>query len=360
MTMSTWRSNGVIPGLVLLVAGSLAAAGAWAPGAEQGSPDDYAQAKGLLSKQRRGEKLAPTEELLLKRVSESHPNFGLTPTRKIPFKQIADWKLELHLFEPPGHKASDRRPAIVLFHGGEWIGGDATQFYYQCDYLAQRGMTAFSANYRLKSPESARPYITDATIAEINARGIVPGQRARGTKDCVADAKSAVRWIRQHAAELGVDPDRIAAGGGSAGGQLAAAAAAARGLDEKGEDLRVSSKPDLLVLFSPALFHPWVEQTLALEDFTKDAPPILILLGTADKQMMPYGLQLKERSRTQGNTVQLQILEGARHSSFNAPPWRDRTLYVVDQFLAQHGYTHGEPTIKVSSDELTSSIRESP
>jgi alpha-beta hydrolase superfamily lysophospholipase len=116
----------------------------------------------------------------------------------------------------------------------------------------------------------------------------------------------------------------------------------------------------LLVLFSPALFHPWVEQTLALEDFTKDAPPIIILLGTADKQMMPYGLELKERSKTLGIEAQLQILEGARHSSFNSPPWRDRTLYVVDVFLAKHGYTHGEPTIKVSADELKASIRESP
>ncbi len=46
--------------------------------------------------------------------------------------------------------------------------------------------------------------------------------------DCVSDAKSAVRWIRRHAAEFGVDPNRIAAGGGSAGGFPFGAAASIR------------------------------------------------------------------------------------------------------------------------------------
>ena len=47
---------------------------------------------------------------------------------------------------------------------------------------------------------------------------------------CIADAKSAIRWVRGHATELNIDENRIAAGGGSAGGYLAASTALLKGL----------------------------------------------------------------------------------------------------------------------------------
>ena len=68
---------------------------------------------------------------------------------------------------------------------------------------------------------------------------------------CVADVKSAVRWVRANAVKLGVDPDRIAAGGGSAGGHVAACTGVIDGFESKDEDDKISSAPNAMVLFNP-------------------------------------------------------------------------------------------------------------
>lgn len=263
-----------------------------------------------------GSQKAPGSEDLVKTGSKE-------PTKILEYKQIDGKKLTLHVFEPAGHKAADKKPSIILFHGGSWQGGEPSQFYGQCEYLARRGMVGMSAEYRL-TPQKV-------TLAQI-----------------ISDAKSAIRWTRAHAAELGIDPDRIAAGGGSAGGHLAAAAAVLDTLDEKGEDLSVSSKPNLLVLFNPAFFHPGAQKTLTLDDFTKNTPPMLIMFGNADA-MLEYGRQCKERSRQQGNEVRLFVADKAKHGFFSYRPNFEHTLLVTDRFLAEHGYLQGEPTVKPPS-----------
>ena len=241
---------------------------------------------------------------------------GAAPTRKIEYKTAGDKKLSLHLFEPKGLKPADKRAAIVFFHGGGWNHGDPSSFYWQGDYFAKRGMVAFSAEYRL-TPQGVQ------------------------VADCIADAKSAVRWVRAHAAELGVDPARIAAGGGSAGGHLAAAAA----IVKDAEDRTASSRPDLLVLFNPALFHPRAKKTLSLEMFTAETPAAQVFYGTKDA-MVTYGHDLLAQSRKLGNVVDFHTAEAAGHGFFHGPPWREQTTYLADQFLAKHGFLQGAPTLE--------------
>ena len=114
------------------------------------------------------------------------------------YKTVGDVKLMIYRFTPAGHKPGDKRAAAVFFFGGGWNGGTPKQFEAHSRYLASRGMVAFVADYRVKSRQKTDPFA------------------------CVEDAKAAVRYLRGHAAELGVDPERIAVGGGSAGGHLAA------------------------------------------------------------------------------------------------------------------------------------------
>jgi acetyl esterase/lipase len=108
--------------------------------------------------------------------------------------KITPVSLEMHVHFPTDWKKDDKRSAIVFFFGGGWTSGTVQQFEPQAAYLASRGMVAARAEYRVKSRHEVTP---DA---------------------CVEDAKSAVRWLRQNAALLGIDPDRIVASGGSAGG----------------------------------------------------------------------------------------------------------------------------------------------
>ena len=70
--------------------------------------------------------------------------------------------------------------------------------------------------------------------------------------ECVKDARSAVRYVRAHATELGIDPQKFVVNGASAGGHLAAATALFA-FDEAGEDVSISCAPNALMLFSPVI-----------------------------------------------------------------------------------------------------------
>src|SRR5437870_9383869 len=111
------------------------------------------------------------------------------------YKTVGDTKLDLYVYYPAGHKASDKRAAIVFFFGGGWTNGSPGQFEQHCKHLASRGMVAMTADYRVASRNQVKAV------------------------SCVADAKSAIRYVRKEAARLGIDPNRIVAAGGSAGGR---------------------------------------------------------------------------------------------------------------------------------------------
>lgn len=109
--------------------------------------------------------------------------------------------LHLTLFLPVSSKEQESsskdnlRPAVVMFHGGAWIAGTRHQLVWYGREFAKRGYVAASISYRMM-PRYRFP-------------------------EPVHDAKAAVRWMRAHADEYRIDPDRIAASGHSAGGHLA-------------------------------------------------------------------------------------------------------------------------------------------
>ena len=223
----------------------------------------------------------------------------------------------------------------MFFFGGGWTSGTPSQFVPQSKYLAERGMVAIVADYRVSSRNKAKPI------------------------DCVSDAKACVRYIRTNAVRLGIDPDRIAAGGGSAGGHLAAATATLPGLEAAGEDLKVSSVPNALVLFNPALVLAPIPG-LMLEGFLanstkerfgcepeafspahhvkKGVPPTIIFHGKADSTV-PYSsaAEFSDRMNKAGNRCQLVGFEGEGHGFFNTKKMKE-TLDQTDAFFVSLGY----------------------
>lgn len=255
------------------------------------------------------------------------------PTRTVKYKKTPQAELDLELYLPADWKETDKRPAIVFFFGGGWSSGTTTQFHPQASYLAKRGLVAACADYRVKSRHSVTP------------------------KECVEDAKSAIRYVRQHAATLGIDPQRIVASGGSAGAHIAACTALTPGLDAGDEDLGVSSRPNALVLFNPVLDLGSAsllqrvggdEQLARLlsptAQLSQDSPPTLLLFGTADS-LYRQGQEFVERAAKVGSRAEMFTADGEKHGFFNASPWLERTLYRTDEFLGSLGYVEGKPTI---------------
>src|SRR5262245_12388512 len=256
------------------------------------------------------------------------------------YKSINGSDLRLHIFDPPNHQATDKTPAIVFFFGGGWSFGSVGQFVPQSKHLTQRGMVAVVADYRVFGRYQTSPF------------------------EAMADAKSAIRWLRAHAAELGIDPARIAAGGGSAGGHIALSAAVFDEFDESGEDRRVTSRPDALVLFNPAVdtsleaapqgdgnarqvrtsrFGKRGRDASPMQHLRPGLPPMLILHGKLDTTV-PYAdvERFCAEVRTRGDRCRVVGYDGAAHGFFNPPnadgKWYRETLAEADRFLTELGY----------------------
>lgn len=270
------------------------------------------------------------------------------------YKQVGDVELKMYIYKPKDWRPSDRRGAIVFFFGGGWRSGSPAQFRTQCEYLASRGMVAMAADYRVASRHSVK------------------------VVDCVADAKSAIRWVRKNAEKLGVDPDKIAAGGGSAGGHLAACTAMLPSGDDPSEDQSISSQANAAVLFNPALILSVAGVKEQLPISATDAtslmerlrerigadpktvspyhhirpglPPIIIFHGTADTTVPFAMVKLFAEAMTKaGNPCRLVPFEGAGHGFFNYGRGDNaaykETLRQTDQFLTELGYLTGNATL---------------
>ena len=240
------------------------------------------------------------------------------------YKTVNATELKLHVYTPEGHHTSDKRPAVIFFFGGGWNNGSPGQHYSQCAHLASRGMVAMSAEYRVKSRNQTTP------------------------KECVEDGKSAIRWVRAHAAELGIDPNRIAAGGASAGGHVAAAAGTVNSFDATSEDLSVSSRPDALVLFNPVFdtgpggfghsrVKAYWQDISPIHNISESAPPTIVFLGTKDEYIgAEVAVRYKELMDQSGVRCDLHLYPGQAHGFFNPDRkngYFEKTLETMDDFL---------------------------
>jgi acetyl esterase len=275
------------------------------------------------------------------RADDDTPKFraARAPDKAIVFKTTPQAELKLQFYFPPGWAATDRRPAMLFWFGGGFSHGTPEQFYWQAEYFASRGLVTASAEYRVK--------------------------RVHGTlvDKCAEDAHSAIRWVKGHASELGIAPDKVIASGGSAGATLSLLAAVANGPDAPDDNITLSTRPCALVLFNPALGGPLLraagegtpEQAMmkakfeALTTPPKNAPPAIFFYGVNDAVFLEQAREFARRAHAQGARCEVWIAENNRHGFFNRPPWHEVTARKADEFLAALGYLQGPPKIGLNS-----------
>lgn len=129
--------------------------------------------------------------------------------RDVEFAAPDGHPLRLDVYKPPHPTPSEPQtdgasrpssPAVIVIHGGAWSRGEKSDFESYDRWLAAGGRVVFDVEYRLAN--SAQRF---------------PAQ--------LADIKCAIGWVKNHAAQYHVDPERLALMGRSAGGQLALLAA---------------------------------------------------------------------------------------------------------------------------------------
>lgn len=130
----------------------------------------------------------------------------VTILRDVEYGRAGTRALKLDIVRPR-QPAAERLPAIVFIHGGGWRNGDKSGGVGRVAPLAAEGnYVGVSVGYRL------------------SGEAIWPAQ--------IHDCKAAIRWLRAHAAEYGIDPNHIGVWGSSAGGHLVNMLGASGGVKE--------------------------------------------------------------------------------------------------------------------------------
>ncbi len=232
------------------------------------------------------------------------------------------------LYLPAEVQPGQKFPAVLIIHGGGWIGGDkrAAREINIGTTLAQNGYVGMSINYLLATADHPGPTWPQNLF----------------------DCKTAVRWLRANAEWLNIDPERIGVIGGSAGGHLAAMVGlTSPELDPPGQgDCRVRCAVDL---YGPVL---WFEQrdlpmfrktrVEAPELYRqadprthvdKNDPPLLILHGTADKTVAVADSEaLAAALKSVGAAHELVLIPEAPHTFHLQPKQRDLRPLVLSFF----------------------------
>lgn len=226
--------------------------------------------------------------------------------RDIEYARVNGHSLGMDASLPP---SAEPAPAVVLVHGGGWIAGDRRiDVEPLFKPLSDAGFAWFSISYRLA---------TDVTQFGV----------------AINDVQAAVRYVRCHAAQFNIDPDRIALIGESAGGQLAAMAAL-RGLGDTAVKAVVAlyTPSDLVALVKSSNYvpagvrdslrgTPWENLLLAgltqlspIDNIRSDMPPFLFIHGTADS-LVPFqqSREMCERMREAGASCEVYPVDGAGH-----------------------------------------------
>lgn len=257
----------------------------------------------------------------------AEPASSLAGAETFVYREVAPEPLRLFVLMPAGWKEGDRRTALVFFFGGGWTHGTPERAVAWGRLAARAGMVGILPDYRTKERFNTSPLAA------------------------VADARAAVHWVQEHAAQLGVDPKSIVVGGDSSGGHLALWTAISAPPPGSAASESPRFKPAALLLFSavsdtsletgytPARFGDEAGALSPLHHLDAPMPPTLIVHGNADRTV-PFGqsARLRDRLAAGGGVSELMVVPGGDHGFLREQPaWRERAEECVLEFLRRHG-----------------------
>jgi acetyl esterase/lipase len=284
--------------------------------------------------------------------------------KEIVIRKIGNEEVKIYCIQPTDKKPLKSRTAVVWIHGGGWTGGITETFFPHARYFASRGSVGFCIHYRLVKSDGS------VTVA-----------------DCLSDCKSAIRYIREHAEELGIDPDKIIVAGDSAGGHLASCLGTINGFDYPTDNPKISALPNVMVLYNPLsafTTSPFINRIIGgaaldkkptpesqipseaqielakklspLYNVRENQPKTLIIHGTDDIVILPeQSVQFAKAMKNAGNSCKLILLPNTRHA-FVCVQWKATEQEVVnafllmDNYLVRQGYLKGKPTLVPSKN----------
>lgn len=234
--------------------------------------------------------------------------------------------LRIHVFKPQGWTADDRRPALMHFFGGGFLNGTPRQSAGWARTAARWGLVGLAPDYRTKER-----FGTDGTV-------------------CISDARAALRWVQEHAAELGLDPARVVVSGSSAGGHLALWTAIRHSPPGSSDELAPLQRPAALVLYSAASdtsaalgqraerFNGHGDACSPVHQLDPQMPPVLMFHGDADPTVpYQYAVALDAALRSKETACEFITVPGGGHNILDAPGWREKVPPRVEAFLTRQG-----------------------
>lgn len=251
---------------------------------------------------------------------------------EITFKNTPQAVLRLHIYSPKTMQADASSPAILFFFGGGWVSGNHEHFAPHSKYLASRGMRAITADYRVKNQHGTSPI------------------------EAIQDARDALRYVAEHAQELGVDTSLLAVGGGSAGGHLALSTDLIEAFDE-GPSYQYH--PKAMVLFNPVVNTSSAGfgaerlgadslKASPVHHLTQTMPPTLVFHGEADTTVPVDNIRdMEKKMNALGVPGEFHYYPEQTHGFFNIGRQEGHryfleTLYETDRFLTKYHFLQGE------------------
>ncbi len=248
--------------------------------------------------------------------------------KTLTYKKISGQELTAYMFYTEASQQKSDNTAIALFHGGGWVFGDPSEFFEACKRYARKGYVTFSFQYRLcKNDDGTYP---NPEITPVES-----------TKD----ARTAIRWLKENAKTLKINPDKIVVGGQSAGGQLALSTALLDSINEKTDNLEIDPKPVAILLFSSNVntLEPWIDMLLGdrrkeiwsispYHHMKKPMPPVIEFRGDQDNQVLPYIVGMfKAKMNEMGNYYEEYVYPGMKH--YLAPDNKKYATYFDEEIL---------------------------